>query len=103
MKYTNKEGKEMKASNYTMDVLKTMIDGLVDGKEAHGFRRLHNGLFEDCLGAVYSADVVQKAETTPGTSSEATLHEGWACRDDQVGVINHIVVRLKPVSIVGSF
>jgi len=90
--------------SYTFNVLRAMIDGMVVVKESHGFKRLNNGLFEDCLGSVYSADLVQKAEVTSGASNEiATEHDGWACKEDQLGVINHVILKLKTVAVIGRF
>ena len=77
------------AKSYTMDLLNTMIAGMISSKESKGFKRLHNGLFEDCLGQVYSVELVQSNEVT-GTGDEA-------------GVINHVKLSFKPVSIAGRF
>lgn len=80
---------QQSAKNYTLDVLAQMIDGMIKVKEFHGFRRLNNGLIEDCTGQVFTVDLEQKSEAT-GSGDEA-------------GVISHVILKLKPVSVVGRF
>jgi hypothetical protein len=73
--------------NYTMDVLKAMIDGMIANREFKGFRKLHNGLFEDCTGQVFTVVVDQFNEPS----------------EDKTGVISHVQIKLQKVAIVGRF
>lgn len=51
-------------TNYTIEILETMIEGMMKAKEYKGFRKISNGpnkgLYEDCLGNMFAMDVEQK-------------------------------------------
>lgn len=48
--------------SYTMQIVDTMMNSMIQGKLDRGYNRLKNGLFEDCAGQVFSVSLEQKME-----------------------------------------
>lgn len=65
-------------------MLEAMIEGYVNEKLSKGWERLSNGLFEDCVGNVFSVDLVQTKQMK-----------------DEFEV-NKIILRMKKVDVIGN-
>lgn len=70
-------------NSYTMQLIDTMMNAMIQDKKDKGFNRLSNGLFEDCLGQVYTVELIQKSETY------------------EDGVLGTVSLVMKPVSVMG--
>jgi hypothetical protein len=75
---------EVETKSYTLDLLDSMVLGMVSAKESKGFVRLNNGLFEDCIGQIYTVDLIQNKLTN--TDGDEILQ---------------VSLKMKPVHIAG--
>lgn len=57
-------------SNFTLDLLYSMRDGLIAQKTYHGFNTFDNGKFEDCLGHEFGFKIERRTEALEGESME---------------------------------
>lgn len=72
--------------SYTVQLVDSMINAMIEDKLCKGYTKLNNGLFEDILGQVYTVVLEQAHEDFNG---------------DELGQMSTISLKLKPVSIAG--
>lgn len=59
----------MNTQSYTMQLVESMMNGLIESKTCKGYRRMNNGLYEDCLGQVYTVSLDQTSSSMEDGSS----------------------------------
>lgn len=71
--------------SYTSDLVNTMMNAMVEMKCSKGFQKLSNGLYEDCLGQVFTLDIKQVNKT-----------------DEDGMIISTLNIKMVPVAIAGN-
>lgn len=57
-------------SNFTLELLNSMRDGLIANKVYHGFNTYENGKFEDCLGHEFGFKLNRRLEALEAETIE---------------------------------
>lgn len=78
-------GMMQESKSYTMELLESMANGLIESKLSHGFTRLQNGLLEDVVGNVFAIDLKQETVTDAVTLEPVSVIKFTCRKVDVVG------------------